>query len=110
MAVTGDYEAPTTPTSTPYPGSQIMPALIFHITQDLQWNHMCTQPFVFMSNEMLSAIIRGWTVVLRGGLMDRRRKERVDKDVKKKKKDGRKETGDQKKDVKGTQARSGESR
>lgn len=36
-----------------------MPSLIFHITQDLQRNHMCTQPFVFMSNEMCSAIIRG---------------------------------------------------
>lgn len=29
---------------------------------------MCTQPFVFMSNEMRPAIIRGRTEVVRGGL------------------------------------------
>ncbi len=46
-----------------------MPALIFHITQDSPRNHMCTQPFVFMSSEMCSAIIRGWTEVVRGGVM-----------------------------------------
>lgn len=91
-AATGDYKALNAPTSAPHPGSQIMPALIFHITQDLQRNHMCTQPFVFVSNEMRSAIIRGWTGAVRGGLTGRRggrRKEGVDWDVRK----GWQETG-----------------
>lgn len=89
-AATGDYKALNAPTSAPHPGSQIMPTLIFHITQDLQRNHMCTQPFVFVSNEMRSAIIRGWTG--RAGLTGRRggrRKEGVDWDVRK----GWQETG-----------------
>lgn len=33
---------------------------------------MCTQPFVFVSNEIRSAIIRGWTGAARGGLTGRR--------------------------------------